>query len=129
MSWVLRVRCSKNGTKATETIGWACKDGSCTSNPRDAARFEHQAEAWDLGIAARLIGEDEDGPWAWAEEEHSQHLLGLSCPDKPENIMGTAHSVTWFPQMVTCARCRVEWDRLCELGLARTNADGRAVLD
>lgn len=46
------------------------------------------------------------------------HLLALDCPDRPRDLMGSNHGVTWFPGQISCNKCRVEWDRRQEDGTA-----------
>ena len=44
------------------------------------------------------------------------HIIGLNCPDKPEDLMGTNHGVTWFPLQTNCPRCKVAWDQRADVG-------------
>lgn len=50
-------------------LGWLCEDGTCTRAASLAHRYASSAEAWEHAQFNRVIGEDEEGPWAWVENE------------------------------------------------------------
>lgn len=48
-------------------VGWLDKNGSVTSNVRNAQRYDTEDEAWTHAAAAEILGCDEKGDWAWVE--------------------------------------------------------------
>lgn len=87
--YIARAKCSKDGTKAAEVVGYVSNDGKTYRDRSYAMIYDSEAAAWSHLAGADLIGRDEDGDWCWVEEADAvpaRVLLVKAVGEEPRKV-------------------------------------------